>query len=212
MKMRASLLQFAGAVAAVVLISAWGLTIVHRRQGSRIGFASVLTDNLSKPDVAQIRAHYAQLPMSFEANVGQTAPEVQFLSRGRGYELFLTREDAVLALQRNPQVKSSSRAKLLGKVSTTGRASLLRLHFEGASPDSVEGVNRLPGRIDYFVGNDPKDWHTDVPSYGRVAYRGIYPGVDAVFYGNQRRLEYDFVVAPGADPHKLRCASTALAN
>jgi hypothetical protein len=202
MKMRASLLQFAAAVAAVVLISAWGLTAVHRRQATRTGLASAQTGQLSKPDLEQIRAQYAQLPMSFEANMGQTAPEVQFLSRGRGYELFLTRDDAVLALQRNSRLKSSPHAKLLGKAST-GRASLLRLHFEGANPDAVEGVGRLPGRIDYFVGNDPKDWLTDVPSYGRVAYRGIYPGVDAVFYGNQKQLEYDFVVAPGADPAQI---------
>jgi hypothetical protein len=203
MKMRASLLQFAAVVAAVVLIAAWGLTIFHRHQPTRTGFASAQTGHLSKPDLGQIRALYARLPMSFEANVGQAEPEVQFLSRGRGYELFLTREDAVLALQRNYRLKSSPRAKLLGKASTTGKTSLLRLHFEGANADAVEGVGRLPGRIDYFVGNDPKDWHTDVPSYGRVAYRGIYPGVDAVFYGNQRQLEYDLVVAPGADPAQI---------
>ena len=67
----------------------------------------------------------------------------------------------------------------------------------------IAGTNPLPGKINYFIGNDPSKWHTDIPSYGAVRYKGVYPGVDAVFYGNQQRLEYDFVVAPGADPKAI---------
>jgi hypothetical protein len=78
------------------------------------------------------------------------------------------------------------------------------MRLEGANPDArIAGMDKLPGRTNYFIGNDPSKWHTDVPSYAQVRYSSIYPGVDLVFYGNQRRLEYDFVVAPGADPKAI---------
>ena len=84
------------------------------------------------------------------------------------------------------------------------KTSVLRVRFEGSnSTPEIAGTNPLPGKINYFIGNDPSKWHTDIPSYGAVRYKGVYPGVDAVFYGNQQRLEYDFVVAPGADPKAI---------
>ena len=84
------------------------------------------------------------------------------------------------------------------------KTSVLRVRFEGSnSTPEIAGTNPLPGKISYFIGNDPTKWHTDIPSYGAVRYKGVYPGVDAVFYGNQQRLEYDFVVAPGADPKAI---------
>ncbi len=81
----------------------------------------------------------------------------------------------------------------------------IRMRFEGANPEAlITGAERLPTRVNYFTGSDPKNWHSDIPAYARVKYAGIYPGVDLVFYGNQRRLEYDFVVAPGADAKAIR--------
>ena len=70
----------------------------------------------------------------------------------------------------------------------------------------VAALEELPGKSNYFIGNDPKKWRTDVPTYGKVKYEGVYPGVDLVYYGNQRQLEYDFVVAPGADPKAITLA------
>src|SRR5208282_695785 len=71
---------------------------------------------------------------------------------------------------------------------------------DGANPNAtVAGVDRMPTRVNYFIGNDPKKWRADIPVYSQVKYQEIYPGVDLLFYGNQRRLEYDFLVAPGAD-------------
>jgi len=67
----------------------------------------------------------------------------------------------------------------------------------------VTALEELPGKTNYFVGNDPKRWRTDVPTYGKVKYEGVYPGIDLIYYGNQRQLEYDFVVAPGADPKAI---------
>jgi len=149
------------------------------------------------------------LPLSFEENQGQTAPEVRYVSHGSGYELFLTPQEAVLALRHDapPDLSPHHRAasiRALRKARGTGQTTAIRMHLEGANPEpQITGMDLLPARINYFIGNDPKKWHTDVPSFGRVRYAGVYPGVDLVFYGNQRRLEYDFVVAPGADPKAI---------
>jgi hypothetical protein len=150
---------------------------------------------------------YGKLPMGFEANMGQTAQEVRFVSHGMGYGLFLTPQEAVIALQQHSMAHNLSPLhrmayfRALRQARQTERTTVLRMRLEGANPAAgIEGVDRLPGKVNYFIGKNPKDWHTDVPSYARVKYTGIYRGVDLVFYGNQRRLEYDFVVAPGADP------------
>lgn len=71
---------------------------------------------------------------------------------------------------------------------------------------TVAGADELPGKANYFIGNDPKKWRTNVPAYAKVKYQDVYPGVDLVYYGNQGQLEYDFVVAPGADPRAIRLA------
>ncbi len=77
---------------------------------------------------------------------------------------------------------------------------MLRVHFDGANPTAeIAGTRQLPGKTNYLIGNDRSKWHTDIPSYAAVRYQGIYPGVDVFFYGREQRLEYDFVVAPGAD-------------
>src|SRR5712664_2336897 len=150
-------------------------------------------------------AAYGKLPLSFEENQGQTAREVRYLSHGSGYELFLTPQEAVLALQPNvphdlSPLHRTATLRAPRKVRRTGEVTAIRMRLEGANPDArIAGMDQHPGRANYFIGNDPKNWHTDVPSYSRVRYAGVYPGVDLVFYGNQRQLEYDFVVAPGAD-------------
>jgi hypothetical protein len=152
------------------------------------------------------RNAYGKLPLSFEENVGQTAQEVRFVSHGTGYGLFLTSQEAVISLQQSMAMNLSplhrtAYFRALRKSRQAGRMTVLRMRLEGANPAAqIAGIDRLPGKVNYFIGNDPKNWRTDVPSYARVKYAGIYPGVDLVFYGNQRRLEYDFVVAPGADP------------
>src|SRR5205823_149116 len=79
--------------------------------------------------------------------------------------------------------------------------AIIRIGLAGAnSAPQVTGHDELPGKSNYFIGNDPKKWRTNVPHYGKVKYEAVYPGVDLVYYGNQGKLEYDFVVAPGADP------------
>ena len=131
------------------------------------------------------------VPLSFEPNQGQAASTVQFLSRGSGYALFLAPGKVVLNLERPLPVPSAS-------------VDTLRMTLIGANPQSnAVGLAPQPGVVSYFIGNDPKNWQSGIPTYGQVKYPQVYPGVDLVFYGNQRQLEYDFVVAPGADPSRI---------
>ena len=144
---------------------------------------------------------YGKLPLAFEANTGQADPEVRFLSRGNGYTLFLTATEAVLSLSRTAVSKVAGREN--NEVASKG--TVLRVKLVRANPEpTVVGINELPGKSNYFIGNDPTKWRTNVPNYARVEYRDVYSGVNLVYYGNQRQVEYDFVVAPGADPARIR--------
>jgi hypothetical protein len=146
---------------------------------------------------------YKNLPLAFEKNLGQTDSQVQYLTHGSGYELFLTPQEAVLALWQPPN-SAAAQSKFISAAELSRKASALRLELEGASSAvAMQGLEQLDRKTNYFRGNDPKKWLANVPSYERVEYRGIYPGIDLAFYGNQRRLEYDYVVSPGADPQKI---------
>src|SRR5258706_1049861 len=140
---------------------------------------------------ARMSESYGKLPLQFEANGGQTHEDVHFLARGAGYSLYLTAGEAVLVLA-NPDAKVQK------------RSFALRMSLVGAAREPVvTGLDELPGKANYFVGKDRSKWRTNVPTYAKVQYRNVYPGIDLVYYGNQRQLEYDFVVAPGADPKKI---------
>jgi hypothetical protein len=151
----------------------------------------------AQADRMQIAENYGKLPLSFEANQGQTDARVAFFSRGNGYVLFLTPDEAVLRL-RNEQASQPNDRKLSAP---RHQASVLRMKLVGSNPSArVSGLDPVSGKSNYFIGNDPKKWRRNVPTYGRVEYERVYPGVDLVYYGNQSgRLEYDFNVAPGAD-------------
>ena len=88
----------------------------------------------------------------------------------------------------------------------SGRAKIdvLRMKLVGAnSAPKIEGSDQLPGKSNYFIGNDPSKWRRGIPQYARVNYESVYPGVNLTYYGNQGQLEYDFRVAPGADPNQI---------
>jgi hypothetical protein len=166
---------------------------------------------LSALQKANVTSEYGALPLAFEANQGQTAPEVRYLAHGQRYQLFLTDQEAVLTLRQPGTGAAISKkgasfvaARMHRKPNAVVKTSVLRIHFDGANPSAeIAGTKPLPGKTSYFIGNDPKKWHTDIPSYEAVRYQGIYPGVDMLFYGHQQRLEYDFIVAPGADPKSI---------
>jgi hypothetical protein len=158
---------------------------------------------------ALLAQSFGNRPLSFEANQGQTDSEVQFLSRGPGYSLFLTPTEAVLSLRKAEAQPARTKLKTMKLMKPTrpkpASAAVLRMQLEGANAHvKVEGIGELPGKTHYLRGKDPKAWRTGIPSYARVKYHGVYPGVDLVYYGKQRQLEYDFVVAPGADPKTIR--------
>src|SRR5262249_841351 len=126
-------------------------------------------------------------------NQGQSDPRVKFLARGNKYGLFLTADEAVLEFKHSGLSTQSSNA-----------VSVIRMHFAGTgSSGSVSGVDELPGKSNYLIGNDPAKWHRNVPQFSRVRYQNVYPGIDLIYYGNHGRLEYDFEVAPGADPKQV---------
>jgi hypothetical protein len=135
-----------------------------------------------------------RLPLHFEFNGGQSAPEVMFTARGRGYGLFLTATGAVLAL---PAPAAPEKAQSIPAV--------VRMTFAGANPAPVvSGVDELPGKAHYFRGRDPKTWRANIPTYARVQYRDLYPGVNLVYYGNdEQQLEYDLLVEPGGNPKHI---------
>ena len=144
---------------------------------------------------ARVADAFGRLPLSFEANQGQTDSRVKFVARGRGYTLFLTSGEAVLAL--NTAQRSNQK-------NPAPHGAVVQMKLLGANPTPVvSGIEQLPGRSNYFIGNDPAKWSTDVPNYARVRYQDIYPGVDLIYYGNQAQLEYDFRVAPGTDPKSI---------
>jgi hypothetical protein len=154
--------------------------------------------------------NFGNLPLHFEANQGQTDEQARFLSRGQGYALFLTREEAVLVLSRfpKPAPDRASGASPFKPGTSRGKlneTAVLRLKVAGASPEaSMSGLREVQGKVHYFKGKDPARWRRNVPLYEAVRYQAILPGIDLVFYGREGCLEYDFVVSPGADPRAIK--------
>ncbi len=170
---------------------------------------------------AQAREAYGRIALSFEANRGQMDESVNFLARGAGYTLFLKPTEAVfvLAHKSDRQVQPESRkaeltdesagviARALGasSASSSEPPAVLRMKLVGSNERAAaEGSDELPGKVNYFNGNDSSRWLTGIQTFGRVSYGEVYPGIDVVYYGNQRQLEYDFRVAPGRDAEAVK--------
>ncbi len=149
--------------------------------------ASQLKQPISKQRVSEV---LSSQPIAFERNDGQLDSRFAYVSRGRGYELLLHSSGAMMSLRSKDEA-----------------AAEIAMTFLGADPaarPASSGV--LPTRVNYLIGRDPAKWHTGIPTFERVRYQAVYPGIDVVYYGNQKQLEYDFVVAPGADPNQVRIA------
>lgn len=150
----------------------------------------------------RVNAAFAKLPLIFEANQGQTDPQVRFLSRGPGYTLFLTPDEAVF----NFRAQS-----VAGQEPVAVKLSTLRMRLLDANPQpEISGLDPVSTRINDYRGNDSQQWQIGVPTYAKTQLQSVYPGIDLIYYGNQRQLEYDFVVAPGADPARIRLALSGL--
>src|SRR3989344_830104 len=138
---------------------------------------------------AQLDALYGNLPLYFIQNEGQVDGRVEFYEKGPGHSMFFTTEGAFLRLE-NGRSSEVVHVKLLG----------------AAKEPNIIAEGLQAGRVNYFIGDDPQNWRADVPTYGGIVYQEIYPGIDMKFYGNNRQLEYDLVVKPGADPSEIRIA------
>jgi hypothetical protein len=164
------------AVASLVL-----LLLVGGAQRRAIGASD------SKRAAARLASAYARLPLAFEANIGESNHRVRFLAHAAGSTVFFTSRAVALTL---PGKGASHR-------------STLSLQFPGAGTPVLHARARLQGRVNYLIGRNRSRWHLGVPTYRRVDYAGLWPGVDAVFYGERSRLEYDLHIAPGADPRRI---------
>lgn len=168
-----------------------------------------------RPRASAVVASYGHLPLSFVPNVGQANREVEFLAHTSAYTLYLTPRKAVFAFSgREPgrisnlrQVRKTRKGSANEAEQSPRRSEILTMELLAATRSArATGSEELPSRTNYFLGNNPARWRTNVPNFARVNYKQIYPGVDLAYYGNQSHLEYDFVVAPGASARIIELA------
>src|SRR2546423_5752761 len=127
---------------------------------------------------------FANLPLAFELNTGQVDSRVKFFSKQGGADLYLMSTQAVIGLR---------------------SSATLRMKLRGANANAiVKGAESLPGHQNYLLGSNPEKWQTNVPTFRKVIYQEIYPGTNLIYYGNSNQLEYDFELAPGANPNAIR--------
>jgi hypothetical protein len=142
--------------------------------------------------------------LAFEKNKEQADSQVQFLARGSGYNIFLTPSESIIVLNRSSRNEAKNVSAKHSSFKSPGASSIVKTRLVGAraNPD-VSGLEELPGKTNYIIGNDPSQWRVGLSSFARVKYTDVYPGIDLVYYGNQRQLEHDYIVAPGADPRSI---------
>src|SRR5216684_4228802 len=201
---------FSAAVLAIACIAASECVAQTSDNGAPTRLISPAANTPSPGARQKVAEEYGKLPLSFEANHGQTDPKVKFLSRGPGYKLFLLPHEAVLMLQKERHAKPAKRLGALPGFSKpaereAGPAEIIRMSLLGAKGNpKIGGIEQMPGKSNYFIGNDPSQWRTNVPNYAKVMYQGVYPGINLVYHGSGQQLEYDFIVSPGADPRQIR--------
>lgn len=170
------------------------------------------------------RQAYGNLSLYFEPNYGQTDSQVRFVSHGSGNTLFLTSTAAVFSLTKEDEHKAhfvrrkgsenfpqqmhanehASSAK--SDCESEGRkTAAVRMQMVGANPEPlIEGIGRLTGISNYFIGNDPEKWRTNIPHYSAVRYHDVYPGIDLIYHSNEGELEFDFVIAAGRSTDTIK--------
>src|SRR5229473_8563906 len=201
---------FSAAVLAITCIAASECAAQTSDNGAPAKLISPAANTPSPAAKQKVAEEYGKLPLSFEANHGQTDPKVKFLSRGPGYKLFLLPHEAVLMLQKERHAKPAKRLGALPGFPEAPEREVsppdtIRMSLLGAAANAaVTGIDEMPGKSNYFIGNDPSRWRTNVPNYAKVRYQGVYRGIDLVYHGSGQQLEYDFIVAPGADPRQIR--------
>lgn len=179
--------------ATITLVAIASALFVSRKQHT-----AQVSAPASLSTIGRVQANIASLPLVFEQNRGQTDAQVRYMARGDGYTLFLTERDAVFSLRHTPARQRTNFVKKSRE--PEAQTAVVRMELTGAKlASSVAASDVVPGKSNYFIGNDRSKWQTGVAHYARVNYRGVYPGVDLAFHGAQRQTEFDFVVAPNAD-------------
>src|SRR5580692_11558154 len=162
---------------------------------------------VNTPGKQKLAASAIKMPLFFEANQGQTDPSVRFLTRSGGYTMFLTPTETVLVEGKNGSVSGDKLGKGFAAFRADAKNSkqaVLRMELLGANAaPEFQGLQELPGKVNYLIGKNEAAWHTNVALFSAVQVPKVYPGVDLLFHGDQRQLEYDFIVAPGADPRRI---------
>ena len=205
------------AIAAVAGTGHWGMHFAKARIPA--AGATAKSSAPSADQRARVRAHLDALPLAFEANQGQLNPQVKYMARGDGYKLLLTKSRAVItvaASRGNSEVREMMLHKRLGAARTKAllkkrshavkrpSSVALNMNFLGANHDAqLVAQEQQSGRVNYFTGKDPRNWHSNIPLFGQVEYRGLYRGVDLDFLGEARQIEFNYVVHPGADPSQI---------
>ncbi|MGC1647342.1 MAG: SBBP repeat-containing protein [Candidatus Sulfotelmatobacter sp.] len=202
-----------GLIATVALLAAAGIASLRAHRGSTAAkpVAPAQAPVRSAEQRGRVQASLGALPLAFEANQGQTDPQVKYMARGNGYTVFLTANDTVFALQSSAKAatRRANGQQAFGKALRTPAAkdatAAIRMHLVGGNAQpQISAGNQLPGHSNYFIGNDRRQWHSNVAQFARVSYRDVYPGVNLAFYGKQKQLEFDFIVAPGASITPIR--------
>ena len=158
--------------------------------------ATTQTENLNFA-----KANFGKIPLTFEENLGQAENSVQFISRSMGGTLLLSPTETRIALpQKKPTVKESA-----AREGNFAANDLWQMTLRGANPQAVgRGLEPLSGKSNYLIGTDANQWRRNVVNFTRAEFGEIYPGVDIIYYGNQEKLEYDFIVQPNSDPQQIR--------
>ncbi len=162
----------------------------------RGGAIEAMTDiSTEQPLQPHVRRAYEKLPLRFEANLGQFDAKAKFLCRGKNYNMFLSSTGATLKL------RSGSKSE---------KREVLSMRIVGGNPDArAEGLEQLPSVSNYFIGRDPSQWRSDVPNYAMARFHDVYPGIDVLYRSLDQSVEYDFLLAPGADSSRIRLAFDA---
>lgn len=165
---------------------------------------------LTKPPPESLEPILRRLAI-FEMNRGQVPPEVKYLARNQNYNLFLTSSEVILSSYQGSYLSERQPRSLFkrypqkGCVNPQPQFSSLRLKLAGSNPQSrIQGQNPLPGVHHYLIGDNLERWRANLPTYSKVRYEAIYPGIDMVFYNNGRQLEFDFIVAPFSSLQAIR--------
>ena len=192
-------------------------------------------DGIDETTKAQIQESYGKLPLYFIQNDGQVDERVKFYEKGSGHATFFTKEGVYISLVRGEKLDDKSKklentssvivkdevpkqsppqipSPLMGEGQGGGdkggmTSQIVRLTFLNANPNpEIIAVDPQEGKVNYFIGNDPENWRTSIPTYQAVVYKEVYHGIDIKFYGNNRQMEYDIIVKPGGDPSKVKFA------